>query len=464
MRINTSISFDDPLPNVENEDATFGFLSPENPSTKQLSHQQDRAILVHTFLSQTKDIENLSEFQTLAESAGVEILATLTTSRSAPHIKYFVGQGKAEEIAQAVEEFGATVVLVNHQLSPAQSRNLQALCECRVVDRTGLILDIFAQRARSHEGKLQVELAQLRHLSTRLVRRLGNQDQQKGGAVGLRGPGETQLETDRRLIKVRIQQLQNRLAKVSKQRDQNRKTRQKADIPTISLVGYTNAGKSTLFNAITHAGVYAADQLFATLDPTLRKMQIQDVGTTILADTVGFIRFLPHDLVSAFKSTLQETCEATLLLHVIDGADERKNENIDAVNLVLDEIGALDIPTLLVFNKIDKLAGVEPHIERNDKGEPIAVYLSAHTGEGVEWLYQAIQERLRNEHTRETLLLPATAGQLYTQFRLQNCIKNEQFNEFGDRFIEIEIDKIQWQKWLKQYPELQDYREFAQWV
>lgn len=464
MRINTSISFDDPLPNVENEDATFGFLSPENPSTKQLSHQQDRAILVHTFLSQTKDIENLAEFQTLAESAGVEILATLTTSRSAPHIKYFVGQGKAEEIAQAVEEFGATVVLVNHQLSPAQSRNLQALCECRVVDRTGLILDIFAQRARSHEGKLQVELAQLRHLSTRLVRRLGNQDQQKGGAVGLRGPGETQLETDRRLIKVRIQQLQNRLAKVSKQRDQNRKTRQKADIPTISLVGYTNAGKSTLFNAITHAGVYAADQLFATLDPTLRKMQIQDVGTTILADTVGFIRFLPHDLVSAFKSTLQETCEATLLLHVIDGADERKNENIDAVNLVLDEIGALDIPTLLVFNKIDKLAGVEPHIERNDKGEPIAVYLSAHTGEGVEWLYQAIQERLRNEHTRETLLLPATAGQLYTQFRLQNCIKNEQFNEFGDRLIEIEIDKIQWQKWLKQYPELQDYREFAQWA
>nr|WP_245796992.1 ribosome rescue GTPase HflX [Haemophilus paracuniculus] len=462
--MNTSLSFDDPLPNVADTDATFGFLSPENPPTKQLSHQQDRAILVHTFLSQTKDIENLAEFQTLAESAGVEILATLTTSRSAPHIKYFVGQGKAEEIAQAVEEFGATVVLVNHQLSPAQSRNLQALCECRVVDRTGLILDIFAQRARSHEGKLQVELAQLRHLSTRLVRRLGNQDQQKGGAVGLRGPGETQLETDRRLIKVRIQQLQNRLEKVSKQRDQNRKTRQKADIPTISLVGYTNAGKSTLFNAITNAGVYAADQLFATLDPTLRKMQIQDVGTTILADTVGFIRFLPHDLVSAFKSTLQETCEATLLLHVIDGADERKNENIDAVNLVLDEIGALDIPTLLVFNKIDKLAGVEPHIERNDKGEPIAVYLSAHTGEGVELLYQAIQERLRNKHTRETLLLPATAGQIYTQFRLQNCIKNEQFNEFGDCLIEIEIDKIQWQKWLKQFPELHDYREFAQWA
>lgn len=424
----------------------------------------DRAILVHLFLSQTKDIENLAEFQMLVESAGVEILATLTTSRPTPHIKYFVGQGKAEEIAQAVEEFGASVVLVNHQLSPAQTRNLQALCGCRVVDRTGLILDIFAQRARSHEGKLQVELAQLRHLSTRLVRRLGNQDQQKGGAVGLRGPGETQLETDRRLIRVRIQQLQNRLEKVSKQREQNRKTRQKADIPTVSLVGYTNAGKSTLFNAITQAGVYVADQLFATLDPTLRKMQIQDVGTTILADTVGFIRFLPHDLVSAFKSTLQETSEASLLLHVIDGADERRNENIDAVNQVLDEIGALEIPTLLVYNKVDKLVGIEPHIERNDEGKPLAVYLSAQSGEGVPLLLEAIRERLRQELVQKTLLLPPLVGQLYSLFRHQNCIQNEQFTEFGDRFIYLEVDKIQWQKWLKQFPELAQYVEDAQFA
>lgn len=424
----------------------------------------DRAILVHLFLSQTKDIENLAEFQTLAESAGVEILATLTTSRPTPHIKYFVGQGKAEEIAQAVEEFEASVVLVNHQLSPAQTRNLQTLCGCRVVDRTGLILDIFAQRARSHEGKLQVELAQLRHLSTRLVRRLGNQDQQKGGAVGLRGPGETQLETDRRLIRVRIQQLQNRLEKVSKQREQNRKTRQKADIPTVSLVGYTNAGKSTLFNAITQAGVYVADQLFATLDPTLRKMQIQDVGTTILADTVGFIRFLPHDLVSTFKSTLQETSEASLLLHVIDGADERRNENIDAVNQVLDEIEALEIPTLLVYNKVDKLVGIEPHIERNDEGKPLAVYLSAQSGEGVPLLLEAIRERLRQELVQKTLLLPPLAGQLYSLFRHQNCIQNEQFTEFGDRFIYLEVDKIQWQKWLKQFPELAQYVEDAQFA
>ncbi|MBL4536170.1 GTPase HflX [Actinobacillus pleuropneumoniae] len=419
-------------------------------------------MLVHLFLSQHKDIENLMEFQTLAESAGVEILATLTTS--APHIKYFVGQGKADEIAQAVKDLEATVVLVNHELSPSQTRNLQALCECRVVDRTGLILDIFAQRARSHEGKLQVELAQLKHLATRLVRRLGNQDQQKGGAVGLRGPGETQLETDRRLIKVRIQQLQNRLEKVNKQRSQNRKTRQKADIPTVSLVGYTNAGKSTLFNAITNAGVYAADQLFATLDPTLRRMQIQDVGTTILADTVGFIRFLPHDLVSAFKSTLQETTEASLLLHVIDAADDRKNENIDAVNQVLDEIGALEVPTLLIYNKVDKLEGVMPHIERNDNGKPVAVYLSAQANQGIDLLYEAIRECLRNELVCEKVLLPATSGQIYTQFHLQRCIKNESFNQFGDRLVEVEVDLVQWNKWLKQFPELTEYVEFASWA
>lgn len=437
--------------------------APQPLQSAALPTEKERAILVHLYFSQVKDTENLEEFQTLAESAGVEIAATLTTSRQSPHIKYYVGQGKAQEIAEAVKTLNATLVLVNHQLSPAQTRNLQSLCDCRVVDRTGLILDIFAQRARSHEGKLQVELAQLRHLSSRLVRRLGNQDQQKGGAVGLRGPGETQLETDRRLIKVRIQQLQNRLEKVSKQRNQNRKTRQKADIPTLSLVGYTNAGKSTLFNALTQANVYAADQLFATLDPTLRRLEVQDVGTTILADTVGFIRFLPHDLVSAFKSTLQETTEATLLLHVVDAADARKNENIDAVNQVLDEIQALDIPTLLVFNKVDKLDGIEPHIEYRDDGTPVAVYLSAERRQGIELLLEAVRLRLKNELVCESVLLPHSAGALYAQFRQQKCLVEERFNEFGDRLVRLEVDKIQWQKWLKQFPELADFCELARW-
>lgn len=438
----------------------FGFVQPEKSPA---STQTERAILVHLYLSQTKDTENLLEFQTLARSAGVEIATVLTTSRQTPHIKYYVGQGKAQEIADAVEAFNASLILVNHSLSPAQSRNLEQLCQCRVVDRTGLILDIFALRARSHEGKLQVELAQLRHLSSRLVRRLGNQDQQKGGAVGLRGPGETQLETDKRLIKLKILQLQNRLEKVNKQRSQNRKTRRKADIPTVSLVGYTNAGKSTLFNKLTDANVYAADQLFATLDPTLRRLQLQDVGTTILADTVGFIRFLPHTLVSAFKSTLQETCEADLLLHVIDAADNRRDENIAAVNQVLEDIHAHTVPTLLVFNKIDQLDDVAPHIVYDDEGSPTAVYLSAETEQGIELLLQAVSAKLKNELIRQTLLLPATSGQIYAKFYQQHCILTERFTPFGDRLIEIEIDKVQWQKWLKQHPELHEFVEFAEW-
>ncbi|KMK52520.1 GTPase HflX [[Actinobacillus] muris] len=441
-------------------DNVFGLAQSGKAPT---SAQTERAILVHLYLSQVKDTENLLEFQTLAQSAGVEIAAVLTGSRQTPHIKYYVGQGKAQEIAQAVETFNAAVILVNHALSPAQNRNLSQLCGCRVVDRTGLILDIFAQRARSHEGKLQVELAQLRHLSSRLVRRLGHQDQQKGGAVGLRGPGETQLETDKRLIKLKILQLQNRLEKVHKQRSQNRKTRQKADIPTISLVGYTNAGKSTLFNRLTNANVYAADQLFATLDPTLRRLSLQDVGTAILADTVGFIRFLPHDLVSAFKSTLQETSEADLLLHVIDAADSRRDENIAAVNQVLENIQAHDVPSLLVFNKIDRLEGVAPHITYDDEGSPTAVYLAAETEQGIDLLLHAISAKLKNELTRQTLLLPVTSGRIYAKFYQQQCILSEQLTPFGDRLIDIEVDHIQWQKWLKQYPELNEFAELAKW-
>lgn len=422
--------------------------------------QNDKAIVVHVFFSQNKNLDDLMEFRLLAQSAKVDIAQVLTTSRSTPQAKYFVGQGKAEEIAEAVELHHADVILVNHQLTPAQARNLESLCQCRVVDRTGLILDIFAQRARSHEGKLQVELAQLKHLATRLVRRKTGLDQQKG-AVGLRGPGETQLETDRSLIKVRIAQLQNRLEKVEKQRNQNRQTRQKADIPTVSLVGYTNAGKSTLFNRLTQSDVYAADQLFATLDPTLRRLHIQDVGTTILADTVGFIRDLPHDLVSAFKSTLQETTEAGLLLHVIDGADTRKLENITAVNTVLEEIDANDVPMLLVYNKIDALENVRPHIECNDQNQPIAVYLSAQTGEGIELLLDAIRLRLSDEILKLALTLAPNLGQIRHALYQLHCVRHEQISERGEFELKIEIDKVEWLKLVKRFPLLDQHTPSA---
>lgn len=430
--------------------------TPISTSLSSSENGRDKAIIVHVFFSQDKNLEDLAEFQLLAQSAQVDILQIVTTSRSTPQAKYFVGQGKAEEIAELAKQSDADVILVNHQLTPAQTRNLESLCECRVVDRTGLILDIFAQRARSHEGKLQVELAQLKHLATRLVRRKTGLDQQKG-AVGLRGPGETQLETDRRLIRVRIAQLQNRLEKVSKQRNQNRQTRQKADIPTISLVGYTNAGKSTLFNRLTQADVYAADQLFATLDPTLRRLSVQDVGTTILADTVGFIRDLPHDLVSAFKSTLQETTEASLLLHVIDASDTRKQENIEAVNAVLEEIQADNVPTLSVYNKIDRLDNIRPHIEFNDEQQPIAVYISAQANLGIDLLFDAIRQRLRNEILSLSVSLKPAQGKIRHAFYRLNCIRHETIGEQGEYLIEIEIDKIEWLKLLKRFPELEPF-------
>lgn len=319
----------------------------------------ERAVLVHINFTQEGEWEDLAEFEMLVSSAGVETLQVVTGSRQSPHPKYYVGEGKAQEIATTVQLTGAEIVIFNHSLSPAQERNLEALCKCRVLDRTGLILDIFAQRARTHEGKLQVELAQLRHISTRLIRGWTHLERQKGG-IGLRGPGETQLETDRRLLRERIKAILRRLEKVAKQREQGRRARNRAEIPTISLVGYTNAGKSTLFNRITEAGVYAADQLFATLDPTLRKMELADVGPAILADTVGFIRHLPHDLVAAFKATLQETQEADILLHVVDASDERFRENIQAVHEVLEEIDAHEVPTLVVMNKIDNLESQTP--------------------------------------------------------------------------------------------------------
>ena len=448
-----SVNIDSQSAGNLSQNSTALWSPPSQATTSLCDETNDKAVVVHVFFSQNRNLEDLSEFQQLAESAKVEISQLITTARSVPQAKYFVGEGKAQEIAQAVEIHNANVVLVNHSLTPAQTRNLESICQCRVVDRTGLILDIFAQRARSHEGKLQVELAQLKHLATRLVRRKTGLDQQKG-AVGLRGPGETQLETDRRLIKVRISQLQNRLEKVEKQRNQNRQTRKKADIPTISLVGYTNAGKSTLFNQLTQANVYSADQLFATLDPTLRRLSIQDVGTTILADTVGFIRDLPHDLVSAFKSTLQETTEASLLLHVIDCADPRKLENIAAVNDVLTEIKANEVPFLLIYNKIDQLEDIQPHIEYDDQNKPVAVYLSAQSGDGINLLVDAIRERLKNEILHFRLTLSSQEGKIRHHLYRLNCIRKEEISEQGDFLLEIQINKIEWLKLIKQFPKL----------
>lgn len=410
----------------------------------------EQAVLVHVDFSDEDNKEDLNELQMLVSSAGVKTASIVTTSKNSPQAKYFVGSGKAEEIAQTVKAIGADVVIFNHQLSPSQERNLEALIQCRVLDRTSLILDIFAQRARTHEGKLQVELAQLRHLSTRLIRGWTHLERQKGG-IGLRGPGETQLETDRRLLRARVKAILKRLDKVKKQREQGRRSRKRAEIPTVSLVGYTNAGKSTLFNTITNAGVYTADQLFATLDPTLRKIELAEIGQAILADTVGFIRHLPHDLVAAFKATLQETQEADILLHVIDYADEQYRENIDQVNAVLDEIDAGDVPQLIVCNKIDRLEGVEPKIDRNESGRPIRVWISAQEGLGIDLLESALTECLRKTMVEHQLKIPPDEGGLRGMFYGLNCIAEQSYSEEGDWLVSIKMLESDWNKIDKQF-------------
>jgi GTP-binding protein HflX len=407
------------------------------------------AVLVHLDFPDESTREDLSEFKMLVSSAGVNELTVVSGKRSTPHPKYFVGSGKAEEIAEAVRLYEANVILFNHSLSPSQEKNIEALCECRVVDRTTLILDIFAQRARTHEGKLQVELAQLRHISSRLIRGWTHLERQKGG-IGLRGPGETQLETDRRLLRERMVNIRKRLEKVERQRQQGRRSRTRAELPTLSLVGYTNAGKSTLFNLLTQAQVYAADQLFATLDPTLRRIELEDVGGVVLADTVGFIRHLPHDLVAAFKATLTETREAELLLHVVDIADDRRSENIEQVQYVLSEIGAGEVPQLIVCNKIDNLEDVQPRIDRDEEGRPIRVWLSAQANIGIELLFQALAERLDTNIVEYHIAIPPSEGKLRGSLYKLNCINNESYDEQGHCHLNIKMPKREWQRLLKQ--------------
>ncbi len=414
----------------------------------------ERALLVHIDVGRRSDNEQLEEFQELAESAGAEVVALVTGSRQSPDPRYYVGRGKLEELKALKEGEQADLVIFDNALSPSQERNLEKELRCRVVDRTGLILDIFAQRARSFEGKLQVELAQLRHLSTRLVRGWTHLERQKGG-IGLRGPGETQLETDRRLLNNRIAQIRRRLEKVESQRHQGRRARNKAQIPTVSLVGYTNAGKSTLFNRLTDASVYARDQLFATLDPTLRKLQLDGGSQMILADTVGFISNLPHELVAAFRSTLQETSEATLLLHVIDHAGARRENCVAEVNAVLKQIGAEQIRQIEVCNKIDLLGDEAPRVERGEDGLVRRIWLSAQSGAGCDMLVQALGEFFHQEHVHRVFRLQPSDGRLRARLYQTGEVLNEQATDDGGWEIEIQLPRYEYERMEKQGEGLQ---------
>ena len=398
-------------------------------------------------LNQRDRVNDLREFEELVLSAGGDPAALVTGSRAAPQAKYFIGTGKLEELQNAVEQNEAEVVIFNHELSPSQERNLEAALQCRVLDRTGLILDIFAQRARTHEGKLQVELAQLEHMSTRLIRGWTHLERQKGG-IGMRGPGETQLETDRRLLRVRIRAIHRRLDKVRKQREQGRRARARTQTPTLSLVGYTNAGKSTLFNTITNATVYVMDQLFATLDPTMRRIELDEIGSAILADTVGFISNLPHRLVESFRATLEEAASADLLLHVIDFIDDERDRNIEQVNVVLKEIGAAEIPVLLIYNKIDLVEGFQPKIGRDASGRPISVWLSAQNNIGVSLLLGALVELLAQNVVHAQVTLLPEHGRIRAKLYEGNVVLKEVHLPDGSCALEIRIPAIDLKKLL----------------
>jgi GTP-binding protein HflX len=391
----------------------------------------ERAVLVLPHSRRGGDpVRRTEEFAELAVSAGAEILERISARVAEPNARYYIGSGKAQEVADSVRANGADLVLVDHLLSPVQERNLEQLVGVRVIDRAGLILDIFSQRARSHEGKLEVELAQLRHLATRLVRGWTHLERQRGGSIGLRGPGETQLETDRRLLGIRVRQLTQRLDRVQTQRRQQRRARLRNTVPRAALVGYTNAGKSTLFNDLTTGGVYVADQLFATLDPTVRRIEGLNGERAVLADTVGFVRELPHDLVAAFRATLAEARDADLLVHVSDAADPERALLAGIVDRVLEEIGASEVPQLRVMNKID-LAGMAPRLDRDADGTPQRVWISAATGAGMDLLRQALAARLGGERVHAGLDLPLSAGRLYARLKDAGAIAAERVDADG---------------------------------
>lgn len=413
----------------------------------------ERALLIHIKARDPRLTADLLEFKELALSAGAIVVDAVIANLDNPDAKFLLGSGKVAEIKQLIAPLNVELVLVNHDLSASQERNLEQEWKCRVVDRTGLILDIFAQRARTFEGKLQVELAQLQHTATRLIRGWTHLERQKGG-IGLRGPGETQLEEDRRVIRTKIRNIVKRLEKVQLQREQNRRSRQKAQIPTVSLVGYTNSGKSTLFKALTHEDVLIANQLFATLDPTLRTINLPHVGKVIIADTVGFIRDLPHDLVEAFKATLEETTYADLLLHVIDCHDDLWREKKIQVEKVLHQIGALNVPLLEVYNKIDLVPELTAGVERDYKGNISIVRVSAVKNQGLEELLQAIAERLCTDVVKGTIKLLPSQAKIRSYLYEVGAVEREVLDDQGNCMLDITLQKERWDVLCKKFAEL----------
>jgi GTP-binding protein HflX len=393
------------------------------------------------------ELASASELQELALSAGLEPVGCVLSKRKFPHPGTYIGKGKLDEISSVSTELGAELIVFDEDLSPTQERNIEKILEKRVLSRTGLILEIFAQRARTHEGKLQVELAQLQHASTRLVKGWTHLDRQRGGSgrgqgssAGLGGAGETQLEADQRMLSDRIKKINQRLVKVRKQRSQNRRARKRSEIKSVSLAGYTNAGKSTLFNWLSSANVHAADQLFATLDPTLRRLEIPLVGKVVLTDTVGFIRQLPHTLVDAFRATLEEVTEANLIMHVVDAAAEERQERIDEVNKVLEEIDAEAVPQLIVYNKSD-LISKAPIVERDDKGKPVRVWVSALEGEGMELITGCLTELLSEDVVETTITLNPDQGRLRAQFMALGAVIRENTDSQGKISLDLRIEQ-----------------------